>query len=168
MGRVADSWVIFVIVFLWQNQLNIDFIGFPLMWRCFLWHWHYASVVVVKRQISISFFSHVLMSMPPLDDCFIILTIIIIIIAIFVITIFIIVLQNYFNMNVNFLNGTSKYCKIVNYFCKKALSWMFDGNRLFCFVHFSTSFWMEFRENSPKKNLVTCMVYDYFTKFLSF
>ena len=32
------------------------------MWRSFLWRWHYAYLVVVKR-LSISFFSHVLMSM---------------------------------------------------------------------------------------------------------
>ena len=44
---------------------------------------------------------------------------IIIIITIFVITIFITVLQNYFNINVNFLSGTSKNCKIVNYFRQK-------------------------------------------------
>ena len=44
---------------------------------------------------------------------------IIIIITIFVITIFITVLQNYFNINVNFLSGTSKNCKVVNYFRQK-------------------------------------------------
>ena len=53
---------------------------------------------------------------------FFIIVTIIIIITIFVITIFITVLQNYFNMNVDFLSGTSKYCEIVNYFRKKALS----------------------------------------------
>ena len=59
---------------------------------------------------------------PPLDYyCFIIVTIIIIK-AIFVITIFIIALQNYFNMNVNFLSESSEYCKIINYFRKRALS----------------------------------------------
>ena len=41
---------------------------------------------------------------------------------IFVITIFIIALQNYFNMNVNFLSESSEYCKIINYFRKRALS----------------------------------------------
>ena len=28
---------------------------------------------------------------------------------------------------------------------------MFDGNWLFCFVHFSTSFWMEFLDSSSKE-----------------
>ena len=95
---------------------------------------------------------------------------IIITITIFVIAIFITVLQNYFNMNVNFLSGTSKNCKIVNYFRQK--NSIVDVRReliiLFCaFFQFILD---KISGHSPpaKKNLVTCMLCDYFTKYLSF
>ena len=62
-GRLVDGWVIFMMLFSWQDELNINFIDFPVTWRCFLWHWHYFSAVWLKGPISILFFSNVLMSM---------------------------------------------------------------------------------------------------------
>ena len=133
---------------------NLTFIGFPVMWRCFLWRWRSAYLVVVKRQISILFFSHVLVCMvtPLFYYCYCN-----IFITIFVITIFITVLQNYFNMNINFLSGTRNTAKLLTIFAKKLNRRCLMGIGYTVLCIFPLRFGQNFRTPLPKKNLVTCI-----------
>ena len=67
-------------------------------------------------------------------------------------------------MNVHFPSGTSKYCKINNYFRKKSsiVKVLRELVIPFCaFFHFI----LDEISGAP---LVTCMLFDYFARFLSF
>ena len=59
--QLVNGQVVFMMTFWWQNEFKINFNDFPVTWAFFLWNWHCFSAVLVKMQISILFFSIVLM-----------------------------------------------------------------------------------------------------------